>query len=72
MTSAATSSNVRMNSVPMILRFCSGSVTSRERGEELLRRVDDHEADAGGGDVVALDLLALALAQQTRGRRRRT
>ena len=35
-----------------------------QRGEELLRRVDDHEADAGGGDVVALDLLALTLAQQ--------
>ncbi len=64
MTSAATSSNVRMNSVPMILRLVSGSVTSRERVEELLRRVDDHEPDAGGGDVVALHLLALALAQQ--------
>ena len=48
----------------MILRFCSGSVTSRERGEELLGRVDDLEPDAGGGHVVALHLLALALAQQ--------
>ena len=65
MTSAATSSKVRMNSVPMILRLASGSVTPGELGEELLRRVDGDEADAGGGDVVALHLLALALAQQT-------
>ena len=35
-----------------------------ELGEELLGRVDGDEADAGGGDVVALHLLALALAQQ--------
>ena len=33
-------SNVRMNSRPMILRFCSGSLTPGERGEELLARVD--------------------------------
>ncbi len=36
-----------------------------ELGEELLRRVDGHQADAGGGHVVALHLLALALAQQS-------
>ena len=35
-----------------------------ELGEEPLGRVDDLEPDAGGCDVVGLDLLALALAQQ--------
>ena len=35
-----------------------------ERVEEPLLRVDDLELDAGGGDVVLLDLLGLALAQQ--------
>ncbi len=35
-----------------------------ELGEEAVRRVDHLEADARGRDVVGLDLLALALAQQ--------
>ena len=64
MISAATSSNVRMNSVPMILRLLLGIGDAAQRGEELLGRVDHLEPDAGGGHVVALDLLALALAQQ--------
>ena len=63
-TSAATSSKVRMNSVPMILRLRFGIDDAGELGEELLRRVDGDEPDAGGSHVVALHLLALALAQQ--------
>ncbi len=48
----------------MILRFCSGSETPRgHRGSA--RGIHRHEADAGRGDVVVLDLLALALSQQT-------
>ena len=57
-------SNERMNSRPMILRFCSGSLTPGERGQELLARVDRDQAHAGRGDVVVLDLLALVLPQQ--------
>ena len=53
-----------MNSRPMILRFCSGSETPASADEELLARIDRDEAHAGRGDVVLLDLLALALAQQ--------
>ena len=49
----------------MILRFCSGSLTPASAVEELLARVDRDQAHAGGGDVVVLDLLALALAQQS-------
>ena len=48
----------------MILRFGLGVGDAGERGEELLRRVDDDQPDAGRRDVVALDLLGLALAQQ--------
>ena len=58
------SSKTRMNSRPMILRFVSGSLTPASAVEEPLLRVDDDEPDAGGRDVVALDLLGLALAQQ--------
>jgi hypothetical protein len=53
-----------MNSRPMILRFCSGSLTPASAFEERLARVDGDQAHAGGGHVVVLDLLALALAQQ--------
>ena len=64
MTSAETSSKVRMNSVPMILRLASGSTTPAS----LVRNFSDAstvtETDAGGGHVVALHLLALTLAQQ--------
>ncbi len=48
----------------MILRFCSGSVTLGQRAEEPVRRVDHLEPDPGRRDVVLLDLLGLARAQQ--------
>ena len=53
-----------MNSRPMILRFSSGSVTPASASRNRFGGVDDLEPHAGGGDVVALDLLGLALAQQ--------
>ncbi len=53
-----------MNSRPMALRFSSGSVTPARAVEELLLRVHHDEVDAGRLDVVALDLLGLARAQQ--------
>ena len=59
------SSNARMNSRPMIFRFCSGSLTPSSARKELRRCVDDLELHAGRGDEVSLDLLTLALAQQT-------
>ncbi len=62
--SAWAASNVRMNSRPMILRFSSGSVTPASAVEEPLARVDGDEPHAGRGDVVLLDLLPLARAQQ--------
>ena len=54
-----------MNSRPTILRFCSGSRDTGERGQEVLRRVDDAQPDPGRRHEVALDLLGLALAKQT-------
>ena len=47
----------------MILRLVSGSADPGQRGQEALLLVGD-QLDAGGGDVVALHLFALALAQQ--------
>ena len=46
----------------LALRFRIGDVA--QRGEELVGRVDDHESDPGGRDVVALDLFAFTFAQQ--------
>ena len=61
---AASSSKMRMNSVPMILRFCSGSVTPFSLARIALLGVDrdqrDVEVVAEGGD----HLLALVLAHQ--------
>ena len=48
----------------MIFRLVSGSETPSSASEEGVRGVHDDEVDAGGGDVVALDLLRLPLAQQ--------
>ena len=61
---AASSSKMRMNSVPMILRFCSGSVTPLQLREEALLGVDRDqrhvEVVAERGD----HLIALVLAHQ--------
>ena len=64
-TSRAAASKVRMNSRPMILRLVSGSVTPARWPRNWSLRVDDLEVHVGGVHVVALDLLGLALAQQT-------
>ena len=64
MRSRSACSNARMNSRPMILRFSSGSRDPGERVEERVDGVDRDEADAGGRDVVLLDLAPLVLAQQ--------
>ena len=48
----------------MILRFSSGSETPARKPRNWSSRVDDLEVDAGGLDVVLLDLLGLALAEQ--------
>ena len=42
-------SNDRMNSRPMILRFCSGSETPASARQELLARVDRDQAHTGRG-----------------------
>ena len=47
----------------MILRFSSGSVTPASASRNVLR-VHRHEADAGCGDVVDLDLAPLVLLEQ--------
>ena len=53
-----------MNSRPMILRFCSGSVDPGQAPRNCPRRLDHLQADAGRGHEVVLHLLGLALAQQ--------
>ena len=69
--SRAACSNARMNSRPMILRFCSGSVTPASAATKLAGRVDHLQVDPGGRHEVLLDLLGLALRAAGRGRRRR-
>ena len=49
---------------PDDLALLLGVADAGERGQEALARVDRDEAHAGGGDVVLLDLLALACPQQ--------
>ena len=53
-----------MNSAADDLALLLGVGDAVELVEEAVGGVDDLEPDAGGGDVVGLDLLALALAQQ--------
>ena len=60
----AVASKVRMNSRPMILRFCSGSVTPGQRAEELVLGVDDLQPGPGRRDEVLLDLVGLTGALQ--------
>ena len=62
--SLAASSNTSMNSAPMILRFCSGSVTPASRAEEARRRVDHDQRQLHPVAEPILDLGRLLLAQQ--------
>ena len=64
-TSRAAASKTRMNSRPMILRFCSGSVTPASASRSRSGGVDDLEPDPRRCHEVGLDLLGLALAQQS-------
>ncbi len=57
----AARSNARMNSRPMIFRFCSGSVTPA-RAERNASASSHHQLDPGRGHEVLLHLLRLALA----------
>ena len=54
-----------MNSRPIALRLASGSVSPARTAAKRSAAFDVHEIDAGGGHEVLLDLLRLALAQQT-------
>ena len=62
--SRAAASKTRMNSRPMILRFCSGSVTPASAARNRSAASTTLSLIPGGRDVVALDLLGLARAQQ--------
>ena len=53
-----------MNSRPMILRFCSGSVTPASAARNRSAASTTLQPDAGRRDVVLLDLLGLARPQQ--------
>ena len=53
-----------MNSLPMILRFSSGSLDAGERVEERLARIDMDERDVVVAAKQRDDLLRLAQAQQ--------
>ena len=60
----ASSSKTSMNSPPMILRFCSGSVTPASLVEEARAGVDDAQIDLEGAAEDRRDLRALAGAKQ--------
>ena len=64
-------SNTRMNSRPMILRFCSGSVTPASASRNRSRGVDGVQVGPGGRDEVPLDLPAAPRPAAARGRRTR-
>ena len=64
MTFFASSSNTSMKTRPMVLRFCSGSVTPAQRGEEPLPRVDRDEVQLEVLAERGHDLLGLPLAQE--------
>ena len=53
-----------MKSLPIVLRFASGSSTPLERGEEFVRRVDVDERDVVMAAEQADHLLRLALAHE--------
>ena len=61
---AASSSNTRMNSSPMMRRFSSGSVDAGEAGQEALARVDHDEVHPEVGLEGLAQQLRLALAHE--------
>ncbi len=60
---AASSSKTAMNSLPMILRFCSGSSDARQPGEEAVAGVHGDHPQAKLVAHVLLHLQELVLAQ---------
>ena len=60
---AASSSKTAMNSLPMILRFFSGSVTPASLDEEALAGVDGNDVETEAVAQVFLDVLEFVFAQ---------